>query len=353
MAIIHVSCILNYPFFLYIHQGCCSLCARVCHKGHDVGYSRKSSFFCDCGAEVATAIAEGRTPCKCLTPVAEDVIREVFGENNNNNVELVTQETHQNYPECVFTDLLAKNCKVDCQASLKSLVNEASKKEWKESILTFFNECYQTTTPNTTIDYSKLFAASASEATIETGIDLEPRSGTPLAIKRLNQTSMFAIRAARSSALQSRMVTTPGGSSRTNCQCTSSCCVAFLLDSDGSIFGSFELLPNVVSADTIGGVYGIQGPFTHFQELGTVKRGTESLYKVSCVGKSTRSNQPRSIVLEFNEKSVSVKELQWPASSSLDLVSFQVTISLDHVHFRVHILLAVKPQKVVSLTRQR
>ena len=165
---------------------------------------------------MATAIAEGRTPCKCLTPVAEDVIREVFGENNNNNVDLVTQETHQNYPECVFTDLLAKNCKVDCQASLKSLVDEASKKEWKESILTFFNECYQTTTPNTTIDYSKLFATSASEATIETGIDLEPRSGTPLAIKRLNQTSMFAIRAARSSALQSRMVTTPGGSSRTS-----------------------------------------------------------------------------------------------------------------------------------------
>ena len=65
----YYSCFMysQLPFLLYIRQGCCSLCARVCHKGHDVGYSRKSSFFCDCGAEVAIAIAEGRTPCKCLT----------------------------------------------------------------------------------------------------------------------------------------------------------------------------------------------------------------------------------------------------------------------------------------------
>ena len=47
-------------------KGCCSLCARVCHKGHDVGYSRKSSFFCDCGAEVRTNA--GRIPCQCLSP---------------------------------------------------------------------------------------------------------------------------------------------------------------------------------------------------------------------------------------------------------------------------------------------
>lgn len=48
-------------------KGCCSLCARVCHKGHDVGYSRKSSFFCDCGAEVKTET--GRISCKCLSPL--------------------------------------------------------------------------------------------------------------------------------------------------------------------------------------------------------------------------------------------------------------------------------------------
>lgn len=29
----------------------CSVCAKVCHKGHDVTYSKFGSFFCDCGAK--------------------------------------------------------------------------------------------------------------------------------------------------------------------------------------------------------------------------------------------------------------------------------------------------------------
>ena len=129
--------------------------------------------------------------------------------------------------------------------------------------------------------------------------------------------------------------------------------MAFLLDSDGSIFGSFELLPNVISADTIGGHYGIQGPFTHFQELGTVKRGTESLYKVSCVGKSTRSISHDRLFLSSMRNQYLYKSYSGRLLHHLDWVSFQVTISLDHVHFRIHILLEVKPQKVVSLTPQR
>ena len=31
--------------------GVCSVCARVCHKGHDVTYAKFGSFFCDCGAK--------------------------------------------------------------------------------------------------------------------------------------------------------------------------------------------------------------------------------------------------------------------------------------------------------------
>ncbi|XP_057290056.1 E3 ubiquitin-protein ligase UBR4-like isoform X1 [Hydractinia symbiolongicarpus] len=31
--------------------GCCTVCAKVCHKGHDVTYSKHGSFFCDCGAK--------------------------------------------------------------------------------------------------------------------------------------------------------------------------------------------------------------------------------------------------------------------------------------------------------------
>lgn len=45
---------------------------RVCHKGHDVGYSRKSSFFCDCGAEVKTNT--GRISCKCLSTLSPSTL---------------------------------------------------------------------------------------------------------------------------------------------------------------------------------------------------------------------------------------------------------------------------------------
>lgn len=30
--------------------GACTICAKVCHRGHDVTYSKHGSFFCDCGA---------------------------------------------------------------------------------------------------------------------------------------------------------------------------------------------------------------------------------------------------------------------------------------------------------------
>ena len=32
-------------------MGVCTICAKVCHKGHDVTYAKHGSFFCDCGAK--------------------------------------------------------------------------------------------------------------------------------------------------------------------------------------------------------------------------------------------------------------------------------------------------------------
>jgi len=31
-------------------KGCCVVCARICHDGHELTYARRSRFFCDCGA---------------------------------------------------------------------------------------------------------------------------------------------------------------------------------------------------------------------------------------------------------------------------------------------------------------
>ncbi|KAL7580234.1 hypothetical protein ACA910_012974 [Epithemia clementina (nom. ined.)] len=53
-------------------KGCCSLCALVCHQGHDVSYARFSSFFCDCGAQ--NGVDGVGTFCRCLSPISRDEI---------------------------------------------------------------------------------------------------------------------------------------------------------------------------------------------------------------------------------------------------------------------------------------
>ncbi|KAE9590312.1 hypothetical protein Lal_00028044 [Lupinus albus] len=52
-----------YTCDLTISKGCCSVCAKVCHRGHRVVYSRSSRFFCDCGAGGVRG-----SNCQCLKP---------------------------------------------------------------------------------------------------------------------------------------------------------------------------------------------------------------------------------------------------------------------------------------------
>ncbi|XP_060191553.1 auxin transport protein BIG isoform X1 [Lycium barbarum] len=60
-----------YTCDLTVSKGCCSVCAKVCHRGHRVVYSRSSRFFCDCGAGGVRG-----TSCQCLKP------RKFAGSNN-------------------------------------------------------------------------------------------------------------------------------------------------------------------------------------------------------------------------------------------------------------------------------
>jgi len=59
-------------------KGCCTLCALVCHRGHDVSYSRFSAFFCDCGAE--SEESNNCRQCSCLTALPAEKISEVFAD---------------------------------------------------------------------------------------------------------------------------------------------------------------------------------------------------------------------------------------------------------------------------------
>eukprot|EP00727_Mastigamoeba_balamuthi_P002214 m51a1_g11990 putative auxin transport protein big-like (3533) ;mRNA; f:886903-898969 len=51
-----------YTCKLSFTEGCCSVCARKCHKGHELSFHKTSKFFCDCGAG-----AKG-VKCRCLKP---------------------------------------------------------------------------------------------------------------------------------------------------------------------------------------------------------------------------------------------------------------------------------------------
>ena len=212
---IFASCLTQISLFLKF-EGCCSLCARICHKGHDIGYSRKSSFFCDCGAEVATAIEQKRTSCKCLTPLSEDVIiREFYQDESEVNHELESiQQAH--YDSDVFIELMAKSFSSEFNDSLKNMVEEATKSDWRESILLILNQTYQTAASPSSIDFSVLLNSTFGTQTIS-GVgcpNLQSRSAQPLTITRLYSSCLLPVRAAKASSLQSRLIS--GSSSTTS-----------------------------------------------------------------------------------------------------------------------------------------
>jgi hypothetical protein len=101
-------------------------------------------------------------------------------------------------------------------------------------------------------------------------------------------------------------------------KCTSSPMVAFILDKSGSIIGSFEFLPHILNKEMLGSTvngYSITGPYTHWTELGIVRREGSSFYRASFVGRSTRMNQPKLMYVEFNEEYTRLEEVKTPANS--------------------------------------
>ena len=166
---------------------------------------------------MATAIEQNRTPCKCLTPVAEETIRELYEVESDDTKQ--AESISQQYPQDVsdiFTQLIAKSFPSQCKASLKKLVDEATKLEWSESILCLFNQYYGSANKSTSskgLDFSSLFSDTASHPVCGAGYPkLETRSAQPLELKRLNETAVVPLRAAKASALQSRMISTSSSS---------------------------------------------------------------------------------------------------------------------------------------------
>lgn len=102
-------------------------------------------------------------------------------------------------------------------------------------------------------------------------------------------------------------------------KCSSSCVLALTLGISGKINGSFELLPHTLSPEVLGtgpNGYSIGGPYTHWTELGqTQDADGNTFFRVACVGRSWRTNQPKLLCVEFNDESVKVKEIVWDSDA--------------------------------------
>ena len=215
-----------YTCGLLWDKGCCSLCAQVCHKGHDVGYSRRSSFFCDCGAEVASAGDKNRVSCKCLTALSTNELTSIYDENQTNNSALECNSDLENNENCQIVpepkkdtngemaiEISTRMFTVEALEALKHFVEEAKKSRWTEKLFSLFNSCFESwaerksnkkllfTIKNTSCDNQIIDEVS----NFSHSLSIRERSGRILELSVITNHSLVPIRAAKSTSLNTKI----------------------------------------------------------------------------------------------------------------------------------------------------
>ncbi len=113
-------------------RGCCTLCALICHNGHDVSYARHSSFFCDCGAEQSNPDASKKVRCRCLAPLSSSDIEQVVKSHVTRTSACLS--TSPNFTDFISldkcSDLLKVSYEHDSLSALHGLLDVARKSDW-------------------------------------------------------------------------------------------------------------------------------------------------------------------------------------------------------------------------------
>ena len=119
----------------------------MCHKGHDVGYSRKSSFYCDCGAPGADENDRRNSQhplCKCLSPISNDI--QVSLENVTFGVKESNSSHHADNRNAIVdhfwndvTEMLTSTMQETFQSSLEGFVRSIDSNNI-EKLFDVFNE---------------------------------------------------------------------------------------------------------------------------------------------------------------------------------------------------------------------
>ena len=143
-----------YTCGLVWDKGCCTLCAVVCHRGHDVSYSRHSSFFCDCGAEDGSVSEQTRVTCKCLAPLAaeqvDELIKRTVAEkspqsNESEEKGTVALTTRKDAPSTTWVGVdIARDCFGDeALVSTNGFGDISKNKSWLGSLVTILRQQFQ------------------------------------------------------------------------------------------------------------------------------------------------------------------------------------------------------------------
>jgi len=106
-------------------KGCCTLCALICHKDHDVSYSRFSSFYCDCGAESARSSEIGRAPCQCLVALSPAEASAVFSKARQSEKRPERPNAGQKSNSESSLSLAARTCALIAQSSFPETLKKS------------------------------------------------------------------------------------------------------------------------------------------------------------------------------------------------------------------------------------
>jgi hypothetical protein len=86
---------------------------------------------------------------------------------------------------------------------------------------------------------------------------------------------------------------------------------AFILDEKCDIKGSFDFLPAKIPSTILGPscCNDVVGPYSHWREVGIVRRDSCTFFRVCCTGHSSDGDEPVLLYMEFNESEVRIQKL--------------------------------------------
>ena len=213
-----------YTCGLVWDKGCCTLCALTCHRGHEVAYSRYSSFFCDCGADVSSAVDDNRVVCKCISPRSSDEATQVFASDvvksfleetkpNSTTTHKLSQPDNATFATRLISpvEIAAIAFPTVAIGALQRFKEEAEKSKWTSSFFRLLgnrNFTMDENDSNTVIQMGQVFGIDQEK-------DFNPRKsmisrlrsrrGKILSVEQICGKALVPVRAARSGAFNVKL----------------------------------------------------------------------------------------------------------------------------------------------------